>query len=124
MWSGACSPCCFLLDLAEEEAAATLEGQGHDISQGDASYDHAGDLDRGQTLVGRRAFGEFGSVVMVAGNRPMSTKTAPLYIFGEIESGHQNEAMAISVVLLAASLAVLFALNWLQRHGRNEQYGH
>jgi len=33
----------------------------------------------------------------------MSTKTAPLYIFGEIESGHRYEAMAISVVLLAAS---------------------
>ena len=60
---------------------------------------------------------------MVAGNRPMSTKTAPLYIFGEIESGHRYEAMAISIVLLAASLALLFVLNWLQRQGGNE-HGH
>ena len=41
-----------------------------------------------------RALGEFGSVVMVAGNRPMSTKTAPLYIFGEIEGGNRHGAMA------------------------------
>ena len=70
-----------------------------------------------------RALGEFGSVVMVAGNRPMSTKTAPLYIFGEIESGHRYEAMAISIVLLAASLTVLIVLNWFQRTGA-VQHGH
>ena len=32
-----------------------------------------------------RALGEFGSMVLLAGNRPLETKTAPLYIFGEIE---------------------------------------
>ena len=102
-------PVLIALDLAEEEAAATL-GAGPFMPA----------ILTGAGLSLSRAFGEFGSVVMVAGNRPMSTKTAPLYIFGEIESGHQNEAMAISVVLLAASLAVLFALNWLQRQGGNE----
>jgi sulfate transport system permease protein len=66
-----------------------------------------------------RALGEFGSVVMVAGNRPMATKTAPLYIFGEMESGHQHQAMAISIALLAASLGALVVLNWLQRSGEN-----
>ena len=39
-----------------------------------------------------RALGEFGSVVMVAGNQPLATKTAPLYIFGEIESGNRHGA--------------------------------
>jgi sulfate transport system permease protein len=60
---------------------------------------------------------------MVAGNRPMSTKTAPLYIFGEIESGHRYEAMAISVVLLAASLGSLIILNHLQQRQGSKQHG-
>ena len=56
-------------------------------------------------------------VVMVAGNRPLETKTGPMYIFGEIESGNRHGAMVVSVVLLAASLGVLVVLNRLQRRG-------
>ena len=59
--------------------------------------------------------GEFGSVVMVAGNRPLETKTGPMYVFGEIESGNRHGAMAVSAVLLAASLGILIALNLAQR---------
>jgi sulfate transport system permease protein len=52
---------------------------------------------------------------MVAGNRPLATKTAPLYIFGEIESGNRHGAFVVSTVLLASSLFVLIFLNGLQR---------
>ena len=52
---------------------------------------------------------------MVAGNRPLSTKTAPLYIFGEIESGNRHGAMVVSAVLLAGSLVILLVLNGIQR---------
>ena len=38
-----------------------------------------------------------------------------MYIFGEIESGNRHGAMVVSVVLLACSLAILIALNRLQR---------
>ena len=41
----------------------------------------------GSALSFSRALGEFGSVVLVAGNRPLETKTGPLHIFGEIEGG-------------------------------------
>ena len=71
----------------------------------------------GAALSFSRALGEFGSVVMVAGNQPLSAKTAPLYIFGEIESGNRHGAMVVSAVLLACSLAVLVVLNRLQRRG-------
>ena len=59
---------------------------------------------------------------MVAGNQPMSAKTAPLYIFGEIESGNRHGAMVVSTVLLASSLLILVGLNavqrrWGTRHG-------
>jgi sulfate transport system permease protein len=53
---------------------------------------------------------------MIAGNHPR-TKTAPIYIFGEIESGNPHGAMVVSVVLLACSLAILIFLNVLQRRG-------
>lgn len=64
-----------------------------------------------------RALGEFGSVVLVAGNRPMATATAPVYIFGEIESGNRHGAIVVSAVLLASSLAILVLLNRLQKRG-------
>ncbi len=71
----------------------------------------------GTALAFSRALGEFGSVVMVAGNRPLQTKTGPMYIFGEIESGNPHGAMVVSVVLLASSLGILILLNWMQRQG-------
>jgi sulfate/thiosulfate transport system permease protein len=57
-----------------------------------------------QTLA--RAVAEFGSIVVVAGNIPHRTLTAPVYIYGEVESGRPETAAAISLVLLALSLAL------------------
>ncbi len=68
-----------------------------------------------------RALGEFGSVVVVAGNIPFRTQVAPVYIYGEIESYNPRGALAVSVMLLAISLGVLIALNLLQRWGRNRE---
>lgn len=76
----------------------------------------------GSALSFSRALGEFGSVVMVAGNRPLETKTGPMYIFGEIESGNPHGAMVVSVVLLSASLGVLVVLNRLQRRGAERSH--
>ena len=53
-----------------------------------------------------RAMGEFGSIVVVAGNIPFKTLTAPVYVFGEIESGSPHTAAAVSVVLLALALGL------------------
>ena len=52
---------------------------------------------------------------MVAGNRPLETKTGPMYVFGEIESGNRHGAMVVSAVLLADLAGILIALNLLQR---------
>lgn len=105
------------LDRAEEEAAATL-GAGPWMTFWRVTLPTLWpSVLTGAALSFSRALGEFGSVIMVAGNRPMDTKTAPMYIFGEIESGHRYEAMVISSVLLACSLGVLIVLNWLQRRG-------
>lgn len=53
-----------------------------------------------------RAMGEFGSIVVVAGNIPMQTLTAPVYILGEIESGAPRAAAAVSALVLVAALAL------------------
>lgn len=62
-----------------------------------------------------RAMGEFGSIVVVAGNIPMQTLTAPVYILGEIESGAPRAAAAVSAVVLAAALVLHALAHWIER---------
>ncbi len=62
-----------------------------------------------------RALGEFGSIVVVSGNIPYRTLTAPIYVFGEIESGAPGTAAAVSVVLLALALALSFGARGIER---------
>ena len=66
-----------------------------------------------------RALGEFGSVLMVSGNRPMETTTAATYVYSEIEGGRQASAVAVSLALLACSLGLLLLVNALQRRGES-----
>lgn len=111
------------MDGAEEEAAATL-GAGPWRTFFRVTLPTLGpSILTGTALAFSRALGEFGSVVIVAGNRPLDTKTAPLYIFGEIESGNPHGAMVVSIVLLACSLGVLIVLNLLQNRG-GRVHGH
>jgi sulfate transport system permease protein len=61
-----------------------------------------------------RALGEFGSIVIVAGNIPNLTLTAPVYVFGQIESQNQRGASAMSTLLLALSFALMLTVDWIQ----------
>lgn len=71
----------------------------------------------GSLLCFARALGEFGSVVVVAGNIPGVTLTAPVYVFGQIESQNQRGASAMSILLLALSFTLILTVEWIQ--GRN-----
>jgi len=62
-----------------------------------------------------RALGEFGSVVVVAGNIPMKTLTAPVFILGEIEGGAPRMASAMSVLLLAIALLLHTTAGFVER---------
>ncbi|MBN2304086.1 MAG: sulfate ABC transporter permease subunit CysT [Anaerolineae bacterium] len=62
-----------------------------------------------------RALGEFGAIVIVAGNIPLRTQTAPVYIYGKVEAGDMAAASAVSVVLLAVALVVTLSVDWMQR---------
>jgi sulfate transport system permease protein len=103
------------IDRAEEEAASTLGAGTWTTFRKVTLPALYPSILTGSALSFSRALGEFGSVVMVAGNHPLLTKTAPLYIFGEIESGNRHGAIVVSAVLLACSLGILLGLNLLQR---------
>ena len=69
----------------------------------------------GALLSFARALGEFGSIVIVAGNIPGRTLTAPVYVFGQIESQNQRGASAMSLLLLALSFTLMLVVDWLHR---------
>ncbi len=62
-----------------------------------------------------RALGEFGSIVIVAGNIPMKTQVASVYVYGEIESYNPQAATSVSVFILLISFIVLLLLERLTR---------
>ena len=62
-----------------------------------------------------RALGEFGSIVIVAGNIPMKTQVAAVYVYGEIESYNPQGATSVSVVILVISFLALMLLERLTR---------
>ena len=68
----------------------------------------------GFTMAFARAVGEYGSVVFIAGNRPMKTEIVPLLIIVELEQYDYAAATAIAVLMLAVSFALLLAINGAQ----------
>ncbi|TAJ30739.1 MAG: sulfate ABC transporter permease subunit CysT [Nitrospirae bacterium] len=62
-----------------------------------------------------RALGEFGAIVIVAGNIPMKTQVAPVYVYGEIESYNPRGATSVSVLILLLSFVALVVLERLVR---------
>jgi molybdate transport system permease protein len=63
----------------------------------------------GLVLTWARAFGEFGATITFAGNLQGRTQTLPLAVFVALES-NRDVAVAISLIMVAVSLAVLIAL--------------
>jgi sulfate transport system permease protein len=69
----------------------------------------------GTGLAFSRALGEFGAVILIAGNIPFHTQLASVLIFAEIEGDNAAGAAAVSVALLVLSLAVLIVFGLLER---------
>ncbi len=70
----------------------------------------------GAALTWARALGEFGATLTFAGNLQGRTQTLPLAVFVALESD-RDAAIALSLVMVAVSLAVLAALreHWWRR---------
>ena len=63
----------------------------------------------GTVLSWARALGEFGATITFAGNLPGRTQTMPLAVYVALET-NPDAAVALSLVLVAVSLAVLVSL--------------
>jgi molybdate transport system permease protein len=76
----------------------------------------------GAVLAWARALGEFGATITFAGNFPGTTQTLPLATYLALQSNPQ-EALILSLILIAVSFAVLIGLRdrWLGGAGRPGQ---
>lgn len=61
----------------------------------------------GVALAFARALGEFGATLMVAGNIPGKTQTAPIAVYDMVQAGNEGEAAAMAAVLSAIAIAAL-----------------
>jgi molybdate transport system permease protein len=101
-------------DRRYEEAAATLGASRWFVFRRVTLPMAAPSIAAGAVLCWARALGEFGATVTFAGNLQGRTQTMPLAVFLALESD-RDAAIALSLVLIAVSLAVLVPLRdrWL-----------
>jgi molybdate transport system permease protein len=101
-------------DRGFEEAAATLGASRLTIFRTVTIPLIGPSLLAGAVLCWARALGEFGATITFAGNFPGRTQTMPLAVYVALESDPEA-AVALSLVLLVVSIAVLAGLRgrWL-----------
>jgi molybdate transport system permease protein len=102
------------VDRRYEDAAATLGADQWTVFRRVTLPAIAPSLLAGAVLAWARALGEFGATVTFAGNLQGRTQTMPLAVYLALESD-RDAAIALSLVLIAVSLAVLVPLRdrWL-----------
>ena len=107
------------LDREQEEAAATIGAGAWTTFRRVVLPAIALPLTSGALLSFARAIGEFGAIVVVAGNIPLRTQTAAVYVFGEVESENRRAASAMSVVMLLIAFGLVVLVDYLQT--RNDE---
>jgi sulfate transport system permease protein len=106
-----------LLDLEQdqEHAAATLGAGNGTIFRRIILPALTLPVVSGALLSFARAIGEFGSIVIVAGNIPFVSQTAAVYVFGEVESENRLGASAVSIVMVAIAFGLLLLADYLRK---------
>lgn len=66
-----------------------------------------------------RALGEFGATLMLAGNIPGKTTTIPVAIYFKIQAGHMEEALILTLIVLAFAFASLVLLAYWKGKAKN-----
>lgn len=103
------------LDPAEEEAAATLGATGWTTFRRVVFPAIRPAVVGGTLLTFARCIGEFGSVVLISGNRPGSTLTAPVFIFQLAGQFRPEEAAAVATLMFAISFVLVLTTGRLMR---------
>ncbi|MDY7577456.1 sulfate ABC transporter permease subunit CysT [Herbaspirillum sp. RTI4] len=111
------------IEAEQEEAAATLGARKWQIFCKVIFPTLVPALITGSSQAFIRSLGEFGAVIMIAGNIPFQTEVTSLMIFVRLQEFNYSAAAAIASVVLVASLLLLFLLQLVQvkifqRHAR------
>jgi sulfate transport system permease protein len=109
------------LDVEAEEAAATLGAGSATIFRRVTLPALWLPIASGALLSFARAIGEFGAIVIVAGNIPLRSQTAAVYVFGEVESANRQGASAMSIVMLSLAFALVLLVDWLRKRGKKDE---
>ena len=104
------------LDAGYEQVAASLGASRSTVFRRVTLPLIAPSVAAGAVLAWARALGEFGATITLAGNIVGKTQTLPLAIYLKFD-GETEQAIALSLVLLVISFAVLVGLRdkWLAR---------
>jgi molybdate transport system permease protein len=70
-------------------------------------------LAAGGVLAFARALGDFGATLMVAGNIPGRTQTAAIAIYDAAQSGRDDYALVLVLLLSAVAFTLLYLTNRL-----------
>jgi sulfate/thiosulfate transport system permease protein len=114
-------PVLLTLEPEAEEAAASLGAKPRQVFRRIVLPSIAPAILSGAALAFARAVGEFGSIVLLSGNRPFRTEVASVFIYGRIQSDDITGAAAASIVLLLVSLAVLIGIGLFGRRAVRDE---
>ncbi|MBI2243878.1 MAG: sulfate ABC transporter permease subunit CysT [Nocardioides sp.] len=103
------------LDADVEEAAASLGAGRATVVRRIVLPSLAPAIAAGAALSFARAISEYGSLVLLSGNRPFQTEVVSVRVLTFIENGSNTSAAAVASVMLAVALVVIVSLDLVQR---------
>jgi sulfate transport system permease protein len=103
------------IDADVEEAAASLGARRMTIFRRIILPSLLPAITAGAALSFARAISEYGSLVLLSGNRPNQTEVVSVRVLSFIENGSYASAAAVASVMLAVALVVIVLLDIVQR---------
>jgi len=111
------------LDREAEEAARSLGAPESRVFRSIVLPNILPGILSGVALGFARAVGEIGAIVLISGNVPFKTEVSAVFVFNHIQSGDQNGASAVALVMLAIAFVLLLAIGGVRflatRHERD-----
>ena len=114
----AVQPVLLEMERVQEDAAATLGANSWTIFWRVVRPYLMLPIAGGAFLSFARAIGEFGAIIIVAGNIPLYSQTAAVYVFGQVESENRLGASAVSIVMMAVAFSMIMLVDLLHRRSK------
>src|ERR1700722_13033060 len=111
------------LDAEQEEAAHLMGASAWQIFWRVSFPAILPSLLTGFALAFARCLSEYGSIIFIAGNKPMISEIVPLLIVAQLDQFDYQGAAAIGTLMLGVSFLLLLTINLLQAWVRRRQNG-